>query len=57
MDLEKMSKFWDPPYPKEPLPKKFTEDLYRFGKATVGKEDFKGIINNEFNRQFLTDNI
>lgn len=50
-----MSK-WKSPKNTE-LPKKFTEDVHRFGKPSPELSDMKGIINNEFNRQFLSDNI
>ena len=46
-DLELMSK-WKSPKNTE-LPKKFTEDVHRFGKPSPELCDMKGIINNEFN--------
>jgi hypothetical protein len=39
------------------LPSKFTEVEHRFGKASPEICDMKGLMNNDFNRQFLSDNI
>lgn len=39
------------------IPKKFSDEAHRFGKPSPKIADMKGIINNDFNRQFLSDNI
>jgi hypothetical protein len=44
-----MSK-WQSPRGKEMVPKKFIDENYRFGKPSPELCDFKGLINNEYNR-------